>query len=41
MSLGSGPGCGTQFLSSDDILGDYNERPTRHAKAFKASAKSS
>lgn len=35
MSLGSGPGCDTQFLFSDDILGDYNERPPRHAKAYR------
>jgi 3-methyl-2-oxobutanoate hydroxymethyltransferase len=26
MSLGSGSGCDTQFLFSDDILGDYEER---------------
>ena len=26
MSLGSGTGCDTQFLFSDDILGDYDER---------------
>src|SRR4051812_9482012 len=26
MSLGSGTGCDSQFLSSDDILGDYDER---------------
>src|SRR5262245_15948992 len=31
MSLGSGTGCDTQFLFSDDILGDYAERPPRHA----------
>ena len=35
MSLGSGPGCDTQFLVSDDILGDYDERPPRHAKAYR------
>ena len=35
MSLGSGPGCGTQFLFSDDILGDYDERPPRHAKTYR------
>ncbi len=35
MSLGSGPGCDTQFLFSDDILGDYDERPPRHAKAYR------
>ncbi|MCC7374903.1 MAG: 3-methyl-2-oxobutanoate hydroxymethyltransferase [Verrucomicrobiales bacterium] len=35
MSLGSGPGCDTQFLFSDDILGDYEERPPRHAKAYR------
>ena len=35
MSLGSGPGCDTQFLFSDDILGDYDGRPPRHAKAYR------
>jgi 3-methyl-2-oxobutanoate hydroxymethyltransferase len=35
MSLGSGPGCDTQFLFSDDILGDYEERPPRHAKNYR------
>ena len=35
MSLGSGPGCDTQFIFSDDILGDYDERPPRHAKAYR------
>ena len=35
ISLGSGPGCDTQFLFSDDILGDYNERPPRHAKTYR------
>jgi 3-methyl-2-oxobutanoate hydroxymethyltransferase len=35
MSLGSGNGCDTQFLFSDDILGDYKERPPRHAKAYR------
>jgi 3-methyl-2-oxobutanoate hydroxymethyltransferase len=35
MSLGSGDGCDTQFLFSDDILGDYVERPPRHAKAYR------
>ena len=35
MSLGSGNGCDTQFLFSDDILGDYDERPPRHAKAYR------
>ncbi len=35
MSLGSGDGCDTQFLFSDDILGDYAERPPRHAKAYR------
>jgi 3-methyl-2-oxobutanoate hydroxymethyltransferase len=35
MSLGSGPGCDTQFLFSDDILGDYEERPPRHAKTYR------
>ena len=35
MSLGSGPGCDTQFLFSDDILSDYDERPPRHAKAYR------
>jgi 3-methyl-2-oxobutanoate hydroxymethyltransferase len=35
MSLGSGNGCDTQFLFSDDILGDYEERPPRHAKTYR------
>ncbi len=35
MSLGSGSGCDTQFLFSDDILGDYDERPPRHARAYR------
>jgi len=35
MSLGSGPGCDSQFLFSDDILGDYDERIPRHAKAYR------
>lgn len=35
MSLGSGCGCDTQFLFSDDILGDYDERLPRHAKAYR------
>src|SRR3989440_17237 len=35
MSLGSGTGCDTQFLFSDDILGDYEERIPRHAKAYR------
>ena len=35
MSLGSGSGCDTQFLFSDDILGDYPERLPRHAKAYR------
>ena len=35
MSLGSGGGCDTQFLFSDDILCDYDERPPRHAKAYR------
>ena len=35
MSLGSGAGCDTQFLFSDDILGDYDERLPRHAKAYR------
>ena len=35
MSLGSGQGCDTQFLFSDDILGDYEERIPRHAKAYR------
>jgi len=35
MSLGSGNGCDTQFLFSDDILGEYPERPPRHAKAYR------
>ena len=35
MSLGSGTGCDTQFLFSCDILGDYEERIPRHAKAYR------
>ncbi len=35
MSLGSGNGCDTQFLFSCDILGDYEERLPRHAKAYR------
>ncbi len=35
MSLGSGSGCDTQFLFSCDILGDYEERIPRHAKAYR------
>jgi 3-methyl-2-oxobutanoate hydroxymethyltransferase len=35
MSLGSGAGCDTQFLFSDDILGEYEERAPRHAKAYR------
>ncbi len=35
MSLGSGSGCDSQFLFSDDILGDYDERLPRHAKAYR------
>src|SRR5437773_7060045 len=35
MSLGSGSGCDSQFLFSDDILADYNERIPRHAKAYR------
>ena len=35
MSLGSGSGCDTQFLFFDDILGDYEERLPRHAKAYR------
>ncbi|MCX8238307.1 MAG: 3-methyl-2-oxobutanoate hydroxymethyltransferase [Akkermansiaceae bacterium] len=35
MSLGSGSGCDTQFLFSDDILGDYDERLPRHSKAYR------
>lgn len=35
MSLGSGAGGDTQFLFSDDILGDYEERPPRHAKTYR------
>src|ERR1051326_2770126 len=37
MSLGSGTGCDTQFLFSDDIPGDYPERLPRHAKAYRHS----
>src|SRR6266516_7405035 len=36
MSLGSGTGCDSQFLFSDDILGDYDERIPRHAKAYRS-----
>lgn len=35
MSLGSGTGCDTQFLFSDDILGEYEDRPPRHAKVYR------
>lgn len=35
MSLGSGTGCDSQFLFSDDILGDYDERIPRHAKSYR------
>jgi 3-methyl-2-oxobutanoate hydroxymethyltransferase len=35
MSLGSGSGCDSQFLFSDDILGDYEERIPRHAKSYR------
>lgn len=35
MSLGSGSGCDTQFLFSDDLLGDYDDRIPRHAKAYR------
>src|SRR4030095_1572977 len=35
MSLGSGNGCDSQFLFSDDILADYDERIPRHAKAYR------
>tara|TARA_R110002096_G_scaffold16106_37_gene55273 strand:+ start:1704 stop:2666 length:963 start_codon:yes stop_codon:yes gene_type:complete len=35
MSLGSGAGCDTQFLFSDDILGDYEDRLPRHARAYR------
>ena len=35
MSLGSGSGCDTQFLFSDDILSDYDERIPRHARAYR------
>jgi len=35
MSLGSGTGCDTQFLFSDDLLGEYDERLPRHAKAYR------
>src|SRR5262245_25069557 len=36
MSLGSGSGCDSQFLFSDDILADYDERIPRHAKAYRS-----
>ena len=35
ISLGSGLACDTQFLFYDDILGDYDERPPRHAKPYR------
>ncbi len=35
MSLGSGSGCDSQFLFSDDLLGDYDERLPRHAKSYR------
>jgi 3-methyl-2-oxobutanoate hydroxymethyltransferase len=35
MSLGSGSGCDSQFLFSDDLLGDYAERLPRHAKSYR------
>jgi 3-methyl-2-oxobutanoate hydroxymethyltransferase len=35
MSLGSGSGCDSQFLFSDDLLSDYDERIPRHAKAYR------
>jgi 3-methyl-2-oxobutanoate hydroxymethyltransferase len=35
MSLGSGSGCDSQFLFSDDILGDYADRIPRHAKVYR------
>ena len=35
MSLGSGSGCDSQFLFSDDILADYDERIPRHAKSYR------
>ena len=35
MSLGSGSGCDSQFLFSNDILADYDERIPRHAKAYR------
>ncbi|MGK0200905.1 MAG: 3-methyl-2-oxobutanoate hydroxymethyltransferase [Yoonia sp.] len=35
MSLGAGTGCDTQFLFSDDILGESEERIPRHAKAYR------
>ena len=35
MSLGSGAGCDSQFLFSDDILADYDERIPRHARAYR------
>lgn len=35
MSLGSGTGCDTQFLFSDDILADYDDHLPRHARAYR------
>ena len=36
MSLGSGSGCDSQFLFSNDLLADYDERIPRHAKAYRS-----
>src|SRR5688572_11767056 len=35
MSLRSANGCDSQFLFSDDLLGDYDERIPPHAKAYR------
>ncbi len=35
MSMGSGPGCNTQYLFSDDILGENTGHVPRHAKVYR------
>lgn len=35
MSMGSGPGCNTQYLFSDDILGENTGHVPRHAKIYR------
>lgn len=39
MSMGSGPGCNTQYLFSDDILGENTGHIPRHAKVYDNFAK--